>query len=332
MGNRLTAVSLFSGCGGFDLGAERAGVDIIWANDNDPHAASLYRQILPSTVNFREGDIAEEEIFPSADILIGCYPCTGFSVGARRRWKDGNDRNLRDDDSNFLYEDFLRALRQVEPRYFFVENVRGMLSAADGWFFEKQLEGFRSLGYKPKWKMLKAEDFGVPQARRRVFIAGVRNDIDWEYEFPSPTHGPDGETDYVYMENAIAGMEEWPEGEYFDYKFHGHYLTRNRKRGWDELSYTIVANAHHVTLHPMGEPMRKTGKDRWELQGDKNRRLSWRECAVLQGLPKDISPTGGIRDKYRVVGNAVPPQVSEALVGQVVEFEAAAEAESIAAG
>jgi DNA (cytosine-5)-methyltransferase 1 len=320
MNERLKAVSLFSGCGGFDLGVSRAGVDIIWANDNDPHAVPYYRELLPS-VEFCEKDVTQIKSFPDGDILLGCYPCTGFSLGARRRWRGQDDRDLKNDDGNFLYEDFLRALDQVNPKYFFVENVRGMKSAEDGWFFDKQLDGFRRREYTVKHKLLYAEKYGVPQARRRIFIVGVRDDINLDYQFPKPTHGPEAPNDYVTMEDAIGDMALWPEGEYFDYQFHGHYLTRNRKRGWDELSYTIVANAHHVTLHPMGDPMEKVGEDDWELRGDKNRRLSWRECAVLQGLPRDIEPSGNIRDKHRVIGNAVPPQVSEELVSQVVEFE-----------
>jgi DNA (cytosine-5)-methyltransferase 1 len=116
-------------------------------------------------------------------------------------------------------------------------------------------------------------------------------------------------------------MDRWPEGEYFESSFHGHYLTRNRKRGWDESSYTIVANAHHVPLHPMGEPMRYVKMDTWELVGDENRRLSWRECAAIQGLPYNCEPSGTLIDKYRIVGNAVPPIFGEILIEPITGFE-----------
>src|SRR5580698_10355060 len=107
----LTAVSIFSGCGGFDWGAMQAGVRIIWANDNDPYAAATYRSLFPD-VDFHQGDIRDIEKFPKADILIGCYPCTGFSEAAKRRTINMKKRrDLKANSGNYLYREFLRALR-----------------------------------------------------------------------------------------------------------------------------------------------------------------------------------------------------------------------------
>jgi DNA (cytosine-5)-methyltransferase 1 len=316
----LSAVSLFSGCGGFDYGAYQAGVEIIWANDIDKHASAAYRSILPN-VTFHEKDIRDIQLFPEADVLIGCYPCTGFSLAARRRWKDRKVRDLSENDDNFLYREFVRALTQVKPKFIFIENVGGMISAQDGWFFEQQLEGFRKQGYCVSHKILYAQDFGVPQSRRRMFIVGVHEAISgFNYSFPQPTHGPATSKPYQVLHDTIGNMEFWPEGEYFSIPFHGHYLTRNRKRAWDELSYTIVANAHHIPLHPMGEPMVYVSKDKWALQGNANRRLSWRECKKIQGLPDALQPSGNLVDKYRIVGNAVPPALGSAIVEPVVKF------------
>ena len=324
---KLTAVSLFSGCGGFDLGLHQQGVDIIWANDIDPHAAHAYRSILPET-EFYEGDIKNVEKFPQADILIGCYPCTGFSLGSRRRsskmQKSGIEkRDLTLNDTNFLYKEFLRALEAVNPKYLFVENVKGMLSAQKGWFLQQQISGFEKLGYQIATpKVLNAIDYGVPQSRQRIFLVGVRNDLDIEYNFPEPTHNTKGTKHPIKtLQDTITGMPEWPTGEFLDYKFHGHFLTRNRKRNWNQPSYTIVAHSHHIPLHPMGEPMKKVGVDNWVLQGAKNRRLSWRECARIQGLPDNISPSGSLHDKYRVIGNAVPPLFSKVLVEPILKYE-----------
>ena len=115
----LKAVSLFSGCGGFDLGVKRAGVDIIWANDIDPCAASAYRSLFPNT-EFVNKSIKEVLDFPEADILIGCYPCTGFSSAARRKWKERTERNLHLNDKNFLFEEFLRAIDIVKPKMIYL--------------------------------------------------------------------------------------------------------------------------------------------------------------------------------------------------------------------
>ena len=322
-GESLTAVSLFSGCGGSDLGTIRAGVEILWANDIDPHAATAHRVLLPE-VHFVEGDVRETRDLPHADILIGCYPCTGFSLGARRRWRSRR-RDLTKNDTNFLYREFLRALRLVRPKYLLVENVGGMASANAGRFLQNQLAGFRRYGYRVKKAVLNAADYGVPQARKRLFIVGViKDETGFDYQFPEPTHGPDRDQPHSVLRNAIGEMPEWPEGEFFDYPFHGHYLTRNRKRGWDDLSYTIVAGAHHVTLHPMGKPMKFVTKDTWVLQGNKNRRLSWRECAAIQGLPDHAFESLSLKESHRVIGNAVPPAVAEAIIKPIVEHESGA--------
>lgn len=260
--------------------------------------------------------------FPQADLLIGCYPCTGFSVAARRRWKNKRDRNLMEIEGNFLYQEFLRALDIASPQYFFVENVRGMVSAKSGWFFEQQLKGFIERGYTVSHSLLNSMHYGVAQSRQRVFIVGVRNDIanGYSYEFKPPTHGPNA-IPLKTLKDAIGGMPLDPKGEYLERIFHGHFLTRNRKRAWDEQSFTIVANASHVPLHPAGEPMIFVSKDNWALQGDFNRRLSWRECAAIQGFPTTINPEGPLEAKYRVIGNAVPPAFGQTLVEPVIKYQ-----------
>lgn len=318
---KLKAVSLFSGCGGFDYGATQAGLDIIWANDKDKYTYEAYKSILPH-VPLHIQDVREITSFPQAEVLIGCYPCTGFSIGARRGGKNGQKKDLMKVEGNFLYKEYLRALEQVKPKYFFVENVLGMASAMDGWFFQQQLDGFRERGYTPSSQLLKAVQYGLPQNRQRVFIVGIRNDIacDFTYQFPKATHGP-GLLPYKTLQDAISNMPSDPVGEYITTPFHGHFLTRNRKQSWDKPSYTIVAHADHVPLHPAGEPMKKIGVDKWELCGDFNRRLSWRECAILQGLPIHIAPEGQLKDKYRVVGNAVPPIFAETIIKPIVEYE-----------
>jgi len=316
-----TAISLFSGCGGFDYGATKAGVKVIWANDIDSVAASAYKQLLPET-EFVLGDIRNIKTFPNADILIGCYPCTGFSLAARRKWKHRNDRDLMAIDGNFLFLEFLRVLEISNPKYFFVENVRGMVTANKGWFFQQQLNGFRNKGYSVKYSLLNAIDYGVAQSRQRVFLVGVRDDVaaNFDYNFLPPTNGP-GLKPIKTLQDAIGHMRPWPEGEFFECKFHGHYLTRNRKRKWSEPSYTIVANSSHVPLHPGGEPMTYVAKDNWALRGTHNRRLSWRECAAIQNLPPHIDPEGTINGKYRVIGNAVPPAFGKTLLTPVVNFD-----------
>ena len=319
----LSVLSLFSGCGGFDLGASSWGcLDIAWANDIDAAAAQAYRHMVPCG-EFHHGDVRKVQFFPKADMLIGCYPCTGFSMGARRRAKGMEERDLMTIKGNFLYEEFLRALEQANPKYFFVENVTGMVSAKNGWFFEQQKQGFDNKGYVVHVGSMFGPDFGLAQSRSRIFIAGVRRDIAQHFKYPGPTvtHGGEDLPVYRTLKDVIGDMPLIPKGEYLEEPFHGHYLTRQRKRGWNQQSYTIVASGSHVTLHPEGELMKEIGTDRWTLQGEFNRRLSWRECARLQGFDDSKFPDMPLKHLYKVIGNAVPPAFGRALVKPVLEFE-----------
>jgi DNA (cytosine-5)-methyltransferase 1 len=318
---KLNAVSLFSGCGGFDLGIKECGVNIVWANDIDYHAASAYKTLFPD-VDFNLKDIREITSFPNADILIGCYPCTGFSQAAKRKWRNRNERDLFKNPNNFLFKEFLRAIKAIKPKFIFVENVQGMLSASNGYFLKEQIDGLKSLGFEDvQLKLLNAENFGLAQSRKRVFIIGKHRSLsDFNYSFPDNTHGSGTDNRIKTLKDIIGHMPEWPIGEFSETKFHGHYLTRNRKRRWDQPSFTVVASSSHIPLHPIGEPMIKVGKDKWKLQGKHNRRLSWRECALIQGLPEHINIDGNLNAKYKVIGNSVPPPLAKAIASPVVKF------------
>jgi DNA (cytosine-5)-methyltransferase 1 len=168
---------------------------------------------------------------------------------------------------------------------------------------------------------LNAADYGVGQMRHRVFFVGFHKDLgEINYTQPVPTHGPKTKRSYVTLEETIGDMEEWPEGDFFDGKFHGHFLTRNRKRTWDQPSFTIVAHGHHSPLHPIGEPMSFVSKDKWRLNGTVNRRLSWKECVRIQGLPDSIEIDGCLLDKYKVVGNSVPPKLAQIVTKPAIDI------------
>lgn len=317
----VTAVSFFSGCGGFDIGARNAGVRILWANDINPRAAATYQKYLPE-VEFHRGNIKEvdKKQLPEADLLIGCYPCQGFSAAAWRRWRERDKRDLFKNPDNFLFLEFVNAIPYVKPKFVFIENVRGLKSSAGGWFFQAQKESLEEAGFVVFSEKLNTKDFGIPQSRDRIFIVGVCKDIAYKYTFPEPAHGPGCQMPYRSQQDVIGRLPEWPVGEFEDNPFHGHYLTRNRKKPWGSYSYTIVAHSRHVPLHPMGEPMVKLGKDQWELQGTINRRLSWRECALLQSFGEDFEPDGSLVAKYAQIGNAVPPLMGELITRPAVQF------------
>ena len=299
MSTGLKAASLFCGAGGMDFGFVQAGHEIVFANDIDKNACATYKENLHLIPLCR--DIKKVDHFPQADIVIGCNPCQGFSfIGTRNP----------DDERNYLYEEIVRCLKEVRPRFFVTENVRGLKSLYKGKFFKSMLDDFEDAGYDVTWELLNAKDYGIPQDRQRIFIAGVRKDLDVTYHFPERTHGP-GLQPYVTLEQTIGDLNLPKKGEYWDsndYSF--FYMSRNRRRTWDKVSFTIQASGRHAPLHPSCPPMKKVGKDRWIFTDnpEKYRRLSVRECARIQTFPDSYEFKGNLRSQYRQVGNAVPPQ------------------------
>jgi DNA (cytosine-5)-methyltransferase 1 len=305
---RPTAISLFSGCGGSDLALTRAGFNILWANDIWNIACQTYGDnIKPARI--APGDIREFRRFPRADLLAGCYPCQGYSQGGKRHW---------DDSVNFLYREFDRVLRLVKPKAFVVENVNGMAYGASRILLDNQVCRYRMAGYRVTWSVLNARDFGVAQYRRRVFLVGIRSDLNFEYRFPSPTHGS-GLVPFVTQRDAISGLPRWPAGEFNSEPFHWYYLSRRRRHTWGEQSPCIMGHWRHVALHPLSPPLRRINTDKWVFtRKGRARRLSYRECALLQGFPRSFKwRRGSVRDRFQMIGNAVPPPLFAAVLRQL---------------
>ncbi len=285
------------------------------ANDILPYARDTYLANHPET-DFRLLDIREIKAFPKADLLVGCYPCQGFSQGGVRE----PDRKI-----NYLYREFVRALQEIKPKAFIVENVSGMRRADFRHLLRSQLVQFRLQGYRVKWQLMNAADYGVPQERKRIIFVGIRSDLGIAFDFPEPTHGTESGQPFETIHDAIGDMPEWPENEYCPHDFHWYYLSRNRYRGWNELSKTIVSNWRHVPLHPVSPPLVKQGPDVWVWAHDAPaRRYSYKECARLQGFKRNMifpdTDTGQIQNRYTVVGNAVPPPLFEAVARALPDF------------
>jgi len=333
---KWTAISLFSGCGGFDLGAAAAKVKVVYAIDAMADAAASLRSYLPNA-DIVHDRVENVKTFPKADLLFGGYPCQSFSMGGRR--------SPETDTRSELYLQFARCLELVEPLYFVAENVAGLKALAEGEFFSRQIREFSRAGqhgYRISWAILDASDFGVPQRRRRLFIVGVRKDLAKEFSFPQPTHGKNGGLlPPCSHGDVLADLPLWPEGEFYqrpggmDDTFSWYYMSRNRKAAWDAPSYTVVANWRHVTLHPASPTMTMTSsnlqdgwKQRWDFSGqhehllidparpklDIPRRLSWRECARIQTFPIGFEPAGSIQSKFTQIGNAVPPKLAQTIL------------------
>ncbi len=174
-----TVVSLFSGCGGLDLGFINAGFDIIWANDFFSEAVETYKKNIGDHIIL--GDISQiksSEIPNDFDVLLGGFPCQGFSIA--------NIKRSMEDERNFLYKEMLRIVKDKKPKFFLAENVKGLLSMHKGKVIEMIVNDFKKLGYKVDYKLVNSADYGVPQQRERVIIIGNR--IGVKNKFPKESH------------------------------------------------------------------------------------------------------------------------------------------------
>ncbi|MED4342845.1 DNA (cytosine-5-)-methyltransferase [Bacillus licheniformis] len=309
----FSAISLFAGAGGLDTGLEMAGFEVIWANEIDKDACETYIANHPNTYVER-GDVRNVKQFPKADLVVGGYPCQGFSLAGNR---------LMTDERNFLYREYVRCLRQSKPKFFIAENVKGLLTMAGGQIIEAMIQDFKNEGYNVTHHLVNAKDYGVPQDRERVFIIGVREDIDFKYELPHPTHGEglDRIRPYVTLREAIGHLKPSEIGEVYESGFSSRFLSRNRKRGWNEVSFTIQASGRHAPLHPSGEPMIKKGTDEWILpETSEHRRLSARECALIQTFPADYIWKGSLGSIYKQIGNAVPCLLAKAISKPIANY------------
>lgn len=173
-------VSLFSGCGGLDLGFKNAGFEIVWANDFDKDSVKTYKKNIDKRIIL--GDIKKiksSEIPKNADVLLGGFPCQGFSVA-------NNKRNVKDK-RNFLYREMLRIIRETQPKFFIAENVKGILSLGKGKIIDMIINDFNSIGYTvEKPFIINCAYYGVPQFRERIIIMGNR--INAPNTFPKITH------------------------------------------------------------------------------------------------------------------------------------------------
>lgn len=347
---KINIVSLFSGCGGLDLGVELASlavaygeetayqlfqseqdyqkyrteaINFLFSNDLLESANNSYLQNFPKTVYKSRKNIQLVSHFPKANIMLGGFPCPGFSVAGPR---------LLDDDRNFLYLHYIRALRQSKPEFFIAENVKGIMTLGKGQVLNQITEDFSACGYQVSAHLVNARDYGVPQLRERVFIIGVRNDIQQRYGFqytlPEKTHG-EGKKAYVTLQDAIGDLP-YEADDVFDSSYSSMYMSRNRKKQWTEQSFTIQASGRQAPQHPEGLPMKKIDKETWVFQGDLNRRLSVRECARIQTFPDwfqfssgnnlDVSRNNQLNEQYKQIGNAVPVLLAEKIARPIIAF------------
>lgn len=294
----IRTVALFAGCGGLDLGFEKAGFDIIWANDNNKKVKETYERNHPNTELIIKSivDINPEEI-PDCDVIIGGPPCQSWSAAGSGKGKE--------DSRGQLFYDYIKLIKAKRPKAFVAENVKGILSKRHLESFNEILDLFDKAGYKVTYKLLNAKNYGVPQDRERVFIVGTLKELNLKYNFPIETHT---EGNYITLREAIGDLEQNP-GELYEGSFSSMFMSRNRKRNWDEVGFTVQASGRQAQIHPSSPDMLVVGKDKriFDPESDRSiRRMSVRECARIQTFPDDFEFLSTVNENYKMIGNAVP--------------------------
>lgn len=323
----MRIVSLFSGAGGLDIGFKNAGFEVIWANEFDKVIWDTFEKNFPNTVLDRRSvrDIPSSNV-PDCEGIIGGPPC--------QSWSEAGTLKGIEDKRGQLFFEFIRILRDKNPKFFLAENVSGMLASRH----KDALENIKNLleksGYTLSFSLLNAVDYGVPQDRKRVFFIGIRNDLGFKFQFPAPLANKYVLQDVIYdIKNSALPAEEkqYTNGEkctlsnheYMTGGFSSIFMSRNRVRSWHEPSYTIQAGGRHAPIHPQAPKMGFVEQNkRIFIQGkeDLYRRLSIRECSRIQTFPDDhIFYYKNLIAGYKMVGNAVPCNLAFCLAKGIKE-------------
>lgn len=304
-------VSLFSGCGGMDLGIEgnftflrqhydRTNFHVIQAIDFDRRVVEIYNQNLPTKCKVMDILNTPNEYFQDHDVLIGGFPCQSFSVVAQNPKRLGYK-----DDKGKLFFEICRLLRHHQPKAFIAENVKGILSANKGEAFALIINEFKNCGYHVKFQLLNSANYGVPQKRERVFIVGFKEKKHFlNFDFPAPiindkkNHVPISRIleknssvlePYFFSEKAVRGMLRTK-----------NYKSMNKGRAQDinKPCNTVGSHLAKVSLNSTDPVL---------LVADKYRMFTPREVARIQSFPENFKLADSKTWNYIALGNAVPP-------------------------
>lgn len=311
----MNIISLFSGGGGLDLGFKNAGFNILWANEYDKNIWATHEKNFHDTTLCKKSivDVKNEEI-PECIGLIGGPPCQSFSqAGAKKGTSDPRGK---------LFWDYIRILNAKKPLFFVAENVSGLLAERHKKDLDSFINAFEDVGYQVDVNLYLASDYGIPQDRERLIFVGYRKDLQKQFSKPLKNNNR------LFLKDVIQNMPEplpTKNGqtnshtilfnhEYMLGGFSSMFMSRNRVRSWDEASFTILATARQIPLHPQAPKMIHIEKDKFSFKEgfeSKYRRLSVRECARIQTFPDNyIFIYNKIEDGYKMVGNAVPVKLA----------------------
>lgn len=309
----MKILSLFSGAGGLDLGFEKAGFKVVAANEFDKTIWETYEK--NHTAKLIKGDICtiESSIFPDCDGIIGGPPC--------QSWSEAGSLRGIDDPRGQLFYEYIRILKDKNPKFFLAENVKGMMAQRHEEAVDNIVSQFEDAGYDVFINLLNASDYGVPQDRKRVFYVGFKKELQVNFEPPIPYVTKRVLKDIIWdlRDTAIPALEKNKTNgdsclvanhEYFTGAYSPIFMSRNRVRTWEEPAFTVQASGRQCQLHPQAPVMPKVGKNKNIFEPGKEelyRRLTVREAARIQGFPDDfIFYYTNLDDAYKMIGNAVP--------------------------
>lgn len=328
-------LSIFSGAGGMDIGLEAAGFASVGEIEIEPNAQRTLAANRPNWQVLANGDVlvASKLLSPKSlglkfgelELLAGGPPCQPFSLAAQ--WSTSGRKGMSDDRSNTVHAT-LDLFESFAPKAMFLENVLGFVQGKNSALAEissrlEQVAGRLGVGYNLHWRLLNSADYGVPQNRKRVAVVVVRSDLSWEW--PTMTHHENpvsawdaiGDLDEEDLPNAqgswSALLASIPEGQNYQWlteKGGGPELFGYRTKYWNFL-LKLARDKPAWTL--AASPGPSTGPFHWE-----NRPLSIREAMRLQSFPDDWVLTGSYREQLRLVGNATPPLLSQAVGRQLL--------------
>jgi DNA (cytosine-5)-methyltransferase 1 len=275
----------------------------VWANDIDRDSTETYKKNIGKEIVCESVVNVSPDSIPDFDILIGGFPCQGFSRA--------NIHRVKKDERNSLYVHVVALLRARRPKFFLLENVKGIMSLNGGEDFREIQLALEESGYSIQYKVVNAADYGVPQSRIRVIIVGIREDLltQFKYKFPEPTHTKDGKAlpRWASIGDALSGFPNPDKPNallnhvYSNYKVVNRDFTGHRITDPNKPSPTILARGNGgggvcAIPHP-----------------NNTRRLTVRESASIQTFPLDFEFYGGLMSTYRQIGNAVPVMLAKAL-------------------
>lgn len=317
----MNIISLFSGCGGLDLGFEKAGFKILIANEFDKTICPTFKFNHPNT-HLIECDIRKinsmdiaQFIDDRVDGIIGGPPCQSWSEA-------GSLRGIRDARGQ-LFFDYIRILKDFQPKFFLAENVSGMLANRHNEAVKNILLLFEESGYNVTLNLANAKDYHTAQERKRVFYIGFRKDLNINFTFPKGSTADDNlkitlkDIIWDLRDTAVPALERNKHNpksvnnhEYFVGAYSPIFMSRNRVKSWNEQAFTVQASGRQCQIHPSAPKMAFIGKNKREFVRGKEhlyRRMTVREIARIQGFPDTFKFLyDNVDVGYKMIGNAVP--------------------------